>query len=142
VKTGKIIIAKAEAGTIGSRRTLEFEAGDNITLDINDNASKQKVTVKVSSTGGGSSDHATLSNLDLPSSGHAGTPNTAWGTDPAGAAAEVSGSPGQVLGWLPSGALGALWVAVLALAYPGGVEIQDYMRLPENPTAYQGGTIA
>jgi hypothetical protein len=142
VKTGKTIIAKAGAGTIGCRRTLEFEAGDNITLDITDNASNQKVTVKVSSMGGGSSDHATLTHLAWTASGHTGTANRAPVFNPAGAAAEVSGSPGQVLGWLPSGALGALSVAVLALAYQGGVEIQDYMRLPENPAAYQGGTIS
>jgi len=68
--------------------------------------------------GGGSSDHATLSHLDWPSSGHTGTADTAPAFGPAGAAAEISGAPGQVLGWDTAGHLAALTIVLACMVMP------------------------
>jgi hypothetical protein len=140
-KVQKLIVRKTGSGIIGSRRAIELEEGTGVTITCTDEPTYQRVRVKIDATGG-SSDHAALSNLDWLSSGHEGTPDTAPVFDPAGAAAEVSGSPGQVLGWLPSGALGALSVAVLTLSLSGGVECfgeNNWVACPV-PVAYVGGT--
>lgn len=88
--------------------------------------------------------HPSLASLAWPVSGHTGGPNSALVAGPGGEAAEVSGLPGQVLGWDPTtGELTAVFVAAVfaVLAPTLGCVSDEAIGYPAEYATYYGGTI-
>jgi len=96
--------------------------------------------------GGGSSDHATLTHLDWPSSGHAGaggSPGVA-AFDSAGAASEVQATADETMLVRRAGIL--QWIPLLAAFYvvyepTNGCVNDEAISYPMDYTTYVGGTI-
>jgi len=144
MRSPKTIISTTFGGTVAARREIEFHAGSGVTIAALDQPMQQSVKVSISASGGGSSDHATLTHLDWPSSGHTGSETSVAAFDAGGAAQVVQATADETMLVRRAGIL--QWIPLLAACYAlyeptNGCDCDEMTAYSMDYTTYAGGSI-